>query len=233
LAIHRFYIAENIGIGQMYNLSDAQAKHAMQVLRLNKGQIIELTNGNGVLANASIVEASKKNCAVVINSLETKNTEKFNIHIAISPTKNNARLEWFLEKATEVGVAEITPLICNRTEKQNLKTERLEQIIISALLQSKNLFLPKLNPTITFNNFLQQTQLPNSNYLIAHCLPQNKNNISQYKHNNTVILIGPEGDFSPEEIDQALQNKYQAVAIGNSRLRTETAGLAAAIALII
>jgi 16S rRNA (uracil1498-N3)-methyltransferase len=233
MAKYRFYIPGLLAVGGIYALDDAQARHSMQVLRLQANDAVEICNGDGILAIGTIINEGKKKCDVIINAVEQVEPSNFNIHIAISPLKNVSRLEWFLEKASEIGVSQITPLICKRTEKENLRTDRLEQIIISALLQSKQMFKPVLNAPIKIETFLVNTKPANNHFLIAHCEADTKENITQYRHQNSTILIGPEGDFTTDEITAANQAGYKNVTLGNNRLRTETAGIVAATTLII
>lgn len=233
MAKYRFYIPALLTLGNVYNLNEAQAKHAVQVLRLTVNSVIEIVNGNGILATAIITQTGKKTCSILVNAIETFLPALSKVHIAISPLKNVSRLEWFLEKATEIGVAAITPIICNRTEKENLRTDRLQQIITSAMLQSKQMYMPVLNNAIAFNTFISHTKLNHTHYLIAHCEVDTKTQITNYRHKNTTIIIGPEGDFTTTEIEAANHANFINVSLGINRLRTETAGIVAATALII
>ena len=161
--------------------------------------------------------------------MENEQKEKqhnYHLHIAIAPTKNMDRYEWFLEKATEIGIDEITPIICEHSERKVITTERCNRILLSAMKQSLKYHLPKLNEAITLKDFLKQDF--EGNKYIAHCEEGNKTELrTEIKEERTLILIGPEGDFSPTEIEMALQNQFKAVSLGTSRLRTETAGLVA------
>ena len=148
------------------------------------------------------------------------------LHIAISPTKNIERFEWFLEKSTEIGIDEITPIICNRSERKTIKTERGNRILLSAMKQSLKYHLPKLNEATNFNEFIKK-DLEGAKY-IAHCEDSKKNELKTIsKTEKTLILIGPEGDFSPKEIKLAVENQFKSVSLGTSRFRTETAGIIA------
>lgn len=224
--MHVFYtpdISSNI-----YTLNEEESKHCSKVLRLTKGDKIHLIDGKGGLYKAEIIEAGKKN--VQLQVLETKlefGKRNHHLHIAIAPTKNIDRLEWFLEKATEIGIDEITPIICDRSERKIIKEDRLEKVITSAVKQSLTAYHPKLNQAISYQNFINQNL--SGNKLIAHCMDGEKSFINQHSapQQSYIVLIGPEGDFSPEELNIALHNGYKPVTLGNTRLRTETAALAA------
>ncbi|RYZ78208.1 MAG: 16S rRNA (uracil(1498)-N(3))-methyltransferase, partial [Proteobacteria bacterium] len=209
-----------------YFLSEEESKHAVRVLRLNVGDEVTLIDGKGGLYKAEIKDAHPKRTILQINSV----TEEFNkrnhyLHIAIAPTKNLDRIEWFLEKATEIGIDEISLIICQRSERKEAKVERLDKIITSAIKQSIKAYHPKLNAPISFNQFVKQNF--DGDKYIAHCADGEKAELAQSfkKHGRYVILIGPEGDFSPAEVDGALQNGYRALTLGESRLRTETAAM--------
>ncbi|MCJ0741939.1 16S rRNA (uracil(1498)-N(3))-methyltransferase [Pedobacter montanisoli] len=216
-----------------YTLNEEESKHCSKVLRLNVGDTVHLIDGVGGLYEAEITAVNKRNVDLkVVNSIKDYGKRDFHIHIAIAPTKNIDRFEWFLEKATEIGIDEITPLICERSERKIIKAERLEKVITSAVKQSIKAYHPKLNEAISLQEFLQQAKA--NHKLIAHCLDENdKQYINTLVKNQQsyLILIGPEGDFSPAEITAALQNGYKPVTLGNTRLRTETAGLAACFEL--
>jgi 16S rRNA (uracil1498-N3)-methyltransferase len=212
-------------------LNEENSKHIVQVLRMQVGKQIKLTDGVGNIYTAEITDTHKKKCAVKILTREFVPQTKNKVCIAVSPVKNNSRLEWFLEKATEIGVSEIVPLLCDRTEKQNLKHERLQGILISAMLQSQQAWLPILAEPKKFIEYI--TEVRTENKFIAHCEEQNKQSLRTILStlqplNASTILIGPEGDFTPTEIALALQNNFVPVALGNTRLRTETAALVAA-----
>lgn len=221
----RHFYEENIADGLM-ELSEESAKHIVRVLRMQVGDALILVNGKGVKATATIKAVGKKSCTVDILKREEVKDKNRNIILAISFTKNSARMEWLLEKITEIGVAEIIPLITKRSERTKIKQERLDKIIISAMLQSQQYHLPKLHEPKSFDEVLK---IEADNKLIAHCeesFEKEQLNNSTKDH-STIILIGPEGDFTPEEIAQALQQKFKSVRLGNNRLRTETAGLVA------
>ena len=208
-------------------LSAEESKHATKVLRKKEGDILNFTDGKGYFYKAKITVADTRKCRLQVVSSEQKEKQhNYHLHIAIAPTKNMDRYEWFLEKATEIGIDEITPIICSRSERKVIKTERCNRILLSAMKQSLKFHLPKLNEAITLKNFLKQDF--EGNKYIAHCEEGNKTELKEKKkEKRTLILIGPEGDFSPTEIELALQNQFKAVSLGTSRLRTETAGIIA------
>lgn len=208
-------------------LSSEESKHATKVLRKKEGDILNFTDGKGGFYKAEITVADSRKCRLQIISTEQKPKQhNYHLHIAIAPTKNMDRYEWFLEKATEIGIDEITPIICEHSERKVLKIERCNRILLSAMKQSLKFHLPKLNEAISLKNFLKQDF--DGNIYIAHCEDGDKIELrTEEKAENTLILIGPEGDFSPTEIEMALQNQFKAVSLGTSRLRTETAGIVA------
>lgn len=214
-------------------LDENNSRHVVQALRMQPGDELHLTDGNGHLLTAQITEAHKKNCAVEVISTTFTEATGPQVTIAISLLKNSSRFEWFLEKATEIGVSNIVPLICARTEKQRTRHDRLKNILISAMLQSRQTWLPKLQEPVLFDTLIQNTvfQTAGPRY-IAHCIDGEKQTL-KVAERPSIILIGPEGDFTPGEIDAALQNQYQPVTLGNTRLRTETAGVVAATLLKI
>lgn len=221
-------------LSELINNSDKQfsfpkdeSKHIVRVLRKDIGDILYITNGKGSLFKAQICLASNHNCVVDILENQVFTKHNYYIHIAIAPTKNNDRLEWFLEKATEIGVDEITPIICENSERKTIKKERLDKIVKSAMKQSLQYYLPKLNDAIPLKEFIKKTQ--KGNLYIAHCEELDKNELKKEvkPQQEQTILIGPEGDFSSTEIELALKNKYKPVSLGNTRLRTETAGIVA------
>lgn len=224
--MHVFYTPDISS--DIYTLNEEESKHCSRVLRLNLGDVIHLIDGRGGLYEAEISGIAKKNVQLkVINKQSEFGKRDHHLHIAIAPTKNIDRLEWFLEKATEIGIDEITPIICDRSERKVVKEERLEKVITSAVKQSLTAYHPKLNPSITFAELMKQNI--NSEKMIAHCMEGEKPYIYQIAKpfQSYLILIGPEGDFTPAELDIALQNNYKPVTLGNTRLRTETAALSA------
>ena len=229
MALPYFYEPEITPGTTAFTLSEETSKHCIKVLRMNKGEQLNLTDGKGNLFTASILIADKKSTEVKIDSTSTTPQAKRKIAIAISLLKNTGRFEWFLEKATEIGVSEIIPLICHRTERQHFRYDRMNNILIAAMLQSQQSWLPELHEPRPFEHVLVS---PHQKF-IAHCEGQQKNAIKDHSINqNILMLIGPEGDFTSEEINAALQNNFQPVSLGNTRLRTETAGIVAATLLM-
>tara|TARA_B100001540_G_C15815821_1_gene647311 strand:+ start:3670 stop:4368 length:699 start_codon:yes stop_codon:yes gene_type:complete len=208
-------------------LTAEESKHAIKVLRKKEGDVLDFTDGKGWRYKAKITTANIKKCKLqIISSEQKKKQHNYHLHIAISPTKNIDRFEWFLEKATEIGIDEITPIICNYSERKVIKSERCNKILLSAMKQSLKSHLPKLNEIITFKDLLKK-DLKSSNY-IAHCKRERKIELrKEKKKKKTLILIGPEGDFSDQEVKMALNNNFKSVSLGASRLRTETAGIVA------
>ncbi|MCF6212660.1 MAG: 16S rRNA (uracil(1498)-N(3))-methyltransferase [Flavobacteriaceae bacterium] len=205
-----------------------ESRHIVNSLRKIEGDTIYITNGLGQLFTSEIEVANNKKCLVKIINCEDKiKPWSYYLHIAIAPTKLNDRFEWFLEKATEIGIDEITPLICAHSERKIVKKERLEKIIHSASKQSLKYHFPKLNDPIKFIDFISTNDT--GDLFIAHCEKTDKKNLKSLikPHQKATILIGPEGDFSIKEIEQSLAHKYIPVSLGESRLRTETAGIVA------
>jgi len=209
------------------HLDAAESRHAIKVLRKKKGDVIHLTDGKGFLYNAQITLSDPDHCAFQILEIQEAPKRNHQVHIAISPLKNNDRLEWFVEKSIEFGIDEITLLLCEHTEKQYAKIERLEKIAISAMKQSLTMVLPRLTGPMPFNVFLQQSFTGGK--FIAHVDHENEKHLqaSIAPRSANVVMIGPEGDFSPAEVALALQHNFVKVSLGASRLRTETAGIAA------
>jgi 16S rRNA (uracil1498-N3)-methyltransferase len=206
-----------------------ESKHIVRVLRKKENDILKITNGKGFLFDVKIILASDKKClAEVIGFEEKPKPWNYYLHIAIAPTKLNDRIEWFLEKATEIGIDEITPIICSNSERRVVKLERFEKIIQSAMKQSLKFTLPKLNEPVKLNDFIKQDF--KGNVCIAHCEDQKDKNLLQSvvkPSEKTTILIGPEGDFSTDEIKKCLAKNMIPISLGESRLRTETAALVA------
>ena len=229
MTIPLFYIREYNSLQKEIILDEETSRHVVQVLRMKKEEKINLTDGKGNLITTEIADAHKKHCRVeVIDSRLTTHNSRL-VTIAISLLKNTNRFEWFLEKATEIGVAEIIPLICERTEKQKFRFERMKGICISAILQSQQCWLPLLHEPMQFDNLTIQ-QFNGSQKFIAHCdETSDKKNLSTLQpFNSSTILIGPEGDFTKKEIELALKNNFIPVSLGDTRLRSETAAIVAA-----
>ncbi len=226
-----FYVP-NLSSGSI--LPEEESQHAVKVLRLQTGDEIVVVDGVGGYYKARITLPHHKRCSFeIIETIKEYGKRNYNLHIAIAPTKNIERLEWFIEKATEIGIDEITPIICRFSERKVVKEERLEKIIVSAAKQSVKAFFPKLNPLCTFDEFLKTKHAENC--YVAHCYEEEKKQFSQELVNqkDILILIGPEGDFSKEEVEKAIQNGFIPVSLGNSRLRTETAGVVACATAVI
>jgi 16S rRNA (uracil1498-N3)-methyltransferase len=204
-----------------------ESKHIIKVLRKKEGDILHVTNGLGFLFKTEITIASDNRCTVKIVSFEKEDAPKFCLHLAVAPTKMNERYEWFLEKATEIGIQEITPIICDHSERKVVKTDRFQKILESAMKQSLHYYLPKLNEPIAYKDFIKTQR--SGQLFIAHCEETNKKSLKkELKPNEDVtILIGPEGDFSVKEIEQAIDNNFIPVSLGTTRLRTETAAIVA------
>ena len=234
MALPFFYVADILPSNLSVVLNEETSKHIVQVLRMQNSEQLQLTDGKGNLFVAEITDNNRKKCVVkIVKTTTNSHQTTANITIAISLIKNTNRFEWFLEKATEIGITAIIPLICSRTEKQYFRQERMEGILISAMLQSQQTWLPVLHAPTKFNEVIKQATQQEK--MIAHCEAEtSKTQLSQKladPSTTQLILIGPEGDFTPEEIEQALQNNFIAVALGNTRLRTETAGVVAAALL--
>jgi len=210
-----------------FSFDKEESKHIIKVLRKKDTDILFVTNGLGLLFKTEITLASDNKCTVQILAVEKTEPSKFQLHLAVAPTKMNDRYEWFLEKATEIGIHEITPIICDRSERKVVNRERFEKILLTAMKQSNVLFLPKLNEAITFKEFIKRKN--EGLQFIAHCEETDKKTLkSVLKTNeNVTLLIGPEGDFSEKEITLAMENNFIPVSIGNTRLRTETAAIVA------
>lgn len=209
-------------------LDDKESKHAIRVLRLKNGDQIQIIDGAGGFYEAKITHASPKKCKLEIaKSVKEFGKKDFHLHIAIAPTKNIDRFEWFLEKSTEIGIDEITPILTEHSERKIIKPERLEKILVSAMKQSIKAYLPKLNKFTGFNELV--TNNTSKNKFIAYCDDIEKTHLKDLplKGEDTVVLIGPEGDFSPEEIQFASDNGFSVISLGQARLRTETAGIVA------
>ncbi len=205
-----------------------ESKHIIKVLRKKENDILHVTNGLGFNFETKIILASDSKCTVAVLSYSESVKPKYKLHLAVAPTKMNERYEWLLEKATEIGICEITPILCDHSERKVLKIDRFEKIILAAMKQSNQLYLPKLNQPISYSQFVIKTF--EGQKFIAHCEETDKKSLkTEIKANqNYTILIGPEGDFSENEIQIAIKNKYIPISLGNTRLRTETAAIVAA-----
>jgi 16S rRNA (uracil1498-N3)-methyltransferase len=214
--------------GLEYQLPEDESKHCIRVLRMQIGDGLYLTDGFGNLHTARIADSNPKRCLVQIVSTQKEFGKRpFNLHIAIAPTKNIDRFEWFLEKATEIGVDTITPLLCERSERKEVKVDRLQKIVVSAMKQSVKAYLPIINEIQPFKDFIKSNQ--SGMKAIAHCNSWDLEPFQKVVHagRSVLILIGPEGDFSPTEVSLAISNGFREVSLSTSRLRTETAGVVA------
>lgn len=208
-------------------LNAASSKHCIQVLRCKKGDAVRLTNGKGLVCQAVILKPDKSNCLLQIVETVQEPLPTNTVSIAVSLIKNPARLEWLVEKATEIGVAKIIPLHCARTEKQQFRKDRIYNIAVSAMLQSQQAWLPVIEELTSFEKFLEKESAAHK--LIAHCHASEKTLLTSYSLSSlpTLIAIGPEGDFTIQEVEKALQHHFKPVSLGNHRLRTETAAIVA------
>ena len=222
-----FYNPEISENTKQFSFNKEESKHIVKVLRKKQGDRLQITNGKGLLFNAEIAISDIKNCLVHIISETQQPKHNYKLHLAVAPTKMNNRYEWFLEKATEIGIDSITPIICDRSERKVIKHERFDKIIQSAMKQSLNYHLPNLNEAVSFKNFVVQNF--EGDLFIAHCEETDRKSLKQQlkPNQNLTILIGPEGDFSVKEIEMALENKFIPVTLGETRLRTETAAIVA------
>jgi 16S rRNA (uracil1498-N3)-methyltransferase len=226
--VHLFYTPNLQLSDDHYSLSEEESKHCIKVLRLKVGDEVILINGQGGWFKAEITDAHpKRTLTKIISVVANFNERNHYLHIAIAPTKNIERFEWFLEKATEIGIDEITPILCAHSERRELKIERLSKRITAAMKQSLKAYHPKLNPLTPFNELVQSIEYKQK--FIAHCMDGEKAYLKDILQpsSSCIVLIGPEGDFSPSEVQQASQYNYIPISLGEARLRTETAALAA------
>lgn len=230
-----FYIDQYSSSQKEIILDEDTSYHIVQVLRMKPEQKLQLTDGKGNLVTGHIAECHKKHCTVQIETSSYQQPATRKISIAISLVKNSSRFEWFLEKAVEIGITEIIPLICERTIKEKFRYDRMRGICISAMLQSRQCWLPLLHEPIAYELLFRQEEVAGMQQkFIAHCIKgekQNLTNLINKSLSSQIILIGPEGDFSKKEIELAIENHFIPVALGETRLRTETAGVVAATML--
>lgn len=224
--MHIFYTPDIAS--DTYFLNEEESKHCIKVLRLQESDNVILIDGKGGFYEALIRDPHPKRTELKI----TKTTQEYGkrnhyLHIAVAPTKNIDRIEWFLEKATEIGIDEITPIICERSERKDLKTERLRKVITSAVKQSIKAYHPVLNEPVRFKDFIANTTMRNK--YVAHCIDTDKKAFkdSFVANSDYLVIIGPEGDFTTSEVNQALASGFNPVTLGDARLRTETAALEA------
>jgi len=229
-----FFIEDSSSVQGFITLNEDTSRHIAQVLRMKTGEKLELTDGKGNIITAEIIDGHKKKCVVRIKGTRHKVQGTRKVSIGVSLIKNSNRFEWFLEKATEIGVTEIIPLLCERTEKQHFRFDRMKNILVSAMLQSQQAWLPELKKPVPVRDIIEQSV--HSQKFIAHCMDDAKIAMTDAINPATesqVILIGPEGDFTREEIDYSLTHHFVPVTLGETRLRTETAGMVAAALLAI
>lgn len=231
-----FYTPEIEAHHHSFILSEEESRHAIRVLRLQEGDSIFLIDGRGGLYKTEIIEAHPKRTTLRIDEV-TKEFGKtsYTLHMAVAPTKNIDRLEWFLEKATEIGIHEFTPVICERSERKEVKVERLRKIVVAAAKQSLKAYVPKVNSAISCAKFLRSLKDDTLFKGIAHCVDMEKKFISNCARmmDNYIILIGPEGDFSEKEIELAIDAGFIPLSLGDARLRTETAALATVLEVAV
>lgn len=219
---------------QTIELTGAEAKHCATVLRMSVGDPIALTNGQGLLYTGTLTTCSPKSCTIALQQPNLHYQKMpFELHLAVAPTKNIDRIEWLLEKTTEIGLTSFVPLLCRRSERKQIRTDRLQAIAESAVKQSLKAYIPHIHPLQTFQAFLQQNDSFQGQKFIAHChTPAPHHLKTQYTPpTNALIAIGPEGDFTPDEVQLALQHGFQPISLGTARLRTETAALFACAAI--
>ncbi|UZO79706.1 16S rRNA (uracil(1498)-N(3))-methyltransferase [Aquimarina sp. ERC-38] len=212
-----------------YAFSKEESRHISKVLRKKEGDEVFSTDGKGTLYTLVINSSHNTKSTAYVANAALQNKIPYRLHMAVAPTKMNDRYEWFLEKATEIGVTEITPIICEHSERKIIKPERFERILQSAMKQSLQCYLPVLNPAISYPEFIRNTATFNGQKYIAHCEDSDKKGLATtyQKAKDSLIIIGPEGDFSIKEIELALSANFTAITLGTNRLRTETAAIAA------
>jgi len=235
MSLSYFYIEQFDPGSTEIVLDEETSYHIVQVLRMKPEEKLQLTDGKGNLAMGNILECHKKHCTIKVEGTRHKEQGTRKISIAISLIKNTSRFEWFLEKVTEIGITEIIPLICERTIKEKFRMDRMKGICISAMLQSQQTWLPVLHEPVTYDLLFKMDEVTTaSQKFIAHCVEGERHHIGQLVDASLasqIILIGPEGDFSSAEIELAMQMKFIPVSLGETRLRTETAGVVAATLL--
>lgn len=237
MALPFFYIPEYSSGQKTVVLDEDTSRHVVQVLRMLNGEKLNLTDGKGSLLTAVITDSHKKHCSVEVIKTTVVAAAARKVVIAISLLKNTNRFEWFLEKATELGVTDIIPLLAARTEKEKFRYERLQQILVSAMLQSQQTWLPVLHEPLTYDKIFKQKDVISIGHkFIAHCEDEHRFPLAEELKDaphSRIILIGPEGDFTPDEIQLALSEQFKPVTLGDTRLRAETAGVVAASLLCL
>ena len=235
MSIPFFYSPDIVSNGGYMELDEENARHIVQVLRMKAGDAIKLTDGRGNTSQCMISAAGKKSCTVIIQSHTTTPAPAHKVTIAISLLKNTGRFEWFLEKAAETGIHRVVPLLCQRTERQIFRESRAKSILVSAMLQSQQSWLTEIYSPVSFSQFVATLDgVIYENAFIAHCDDHDKKELASIihkQHHSSLVIIGPEGDFTQEEIGAAIAAGCQPVQLGKTRLRTETAGITAAVLL--
>lgn len=230
----QLFFADNLD-SDFYTLSEEESKHCIKVLRMRQDDLLHLTDGRGLMATARITDPDPRHCQVMIETrqYDYQRREK-RLIVAVAPTKNTARIEWFIEKAVELGIDGIVPIVCDHSERVVIRQERLDKIVVTAMKQSLKAFKPEVKSPISLKQYLTSDEVQHFDglKLIAHCEGDQRNPINQVlmPGKDVIMLIGPEGDFSPQEIQLALQQGFIPVTLGNCRLRTETAALYAVVA---
>ncbi|MGB1217461.1 MAG: 16S rRNA (uracil(1498)-N(3))-methyltransferase [Saprospiraceae bacterium] len=224
----QLFYTQNIQ-GNIAILGEEETRHCTKVLRKKNGDSIHFIDGEGGMYEGIIEDLGKKDCRInITEKKENFGKRDFKIHIAIAPTKNISRLEWFLEKTTEMGIDTITPILCNHSERKNIRNDRLEKVILSATKQSIKAYLPQLNDLTSFSDFLENVKDDQAEKFVCWVDKENIPLSKNYtKKKDVIILIGPEGDFSQAEVEMANSQGFCSVGLGESRLRTETAGIVA------
>ncbi len=228
-----FYNPSLDNSANQFSFNKEESKHIVKVLRKKEGDELHITNGRGVLFTAKILVADINKCKASIIATQKRNPKMFRLHLAVAPTKSADRYEWFLEKATEIGVHEITPILCDHSERKILKMERLQKVVQSAMKQSLRTYLPKINNPVLYTEFIKQDH--KELLFIAHCEEEEKLDLKRCiaADKDVTILIGPEGDFSQKEINEAYENNFLPISLGEARLRTETAAIVACTAVTL
>lgn len=225
--MHLFY-TPGIGKEDLYQLNEEESKHAVRVLRLNIDDEVWLTDGKGTMIQAKLIDNHPKRCNLqILKRIADYDKRNYRLHMVVAPTKNISRFEWFLEKATEIGVDEITPVLCEHSERNSVKIERLNKVITAAVKQSLKAYHPKLNPLKKFGDVLRENK--DAKMLLAWCNATEEDRIEKFAETkeDIIIFIGPEGGFSEREIEEARNADVELVSISSSRLRTETAAMVA------
>ncbi|MBP7511925.1 MAG: 16S rRNA (uracil(1498)-N(3))-methyltransferase [Bacteroidia bacterium] len=225
----QFFYYPNLNSESIFAFNEEESKHCIKVLRKKIGDTLNLIDGKGTEAIAVIDSDNPKKCSGQIQErIQHKPNRNYSIHLAIAPTKNIERIEWLLEKAIEIGLDEITFINCFNSERDKINLDRLQKIAIAAIKQSKQFYLPQINPIVSFDSFVKKSALGQTKF-IAYCPTNSTQNlihlIPSEPHNISILLVGPEGDFSPQEVKIAEENGFMACSLGNSILRSETAGL--------